>query len=67
MPYALFPVVPHLSEKGYIKTTNYQELAKAILFEGCANEFAFNEVTSENLWNWFSHCCYCTSSFWERL
>jgi transposase len=39
-----------------VKTTNYQELAKAI-------EFAFNEVTSENLWNWFSHCCYCTSSF----
>jgi transposase len=39
-----------------IKTPNYQELAKAI-------EFAFSEVTSENIWNWFSHCCYCTSSF----
>jgi transposase len=38
-----------------IKTTNYQELAKAI-------EFAFNEVTSEDIWNWFTHCCYCTSS-----
>ena len=37
-----------------IKTPNYQELAKAI-------EFAFDEVTSENIWNWFSHCCYCTS------
>ena len=39
-----------------IKTPNYQELAKAI-------EFAFDEVTSENIWNWFSHCCYCTSPF----
>jgi transposase len=38
-----------------LKTTNYQELAKAI-------EFAFNEVTAENIWNWFTHCCYCTSS-----
>jgi len=28
-----------------IKTTNYQEL-------GQAREFAFNEVTSENIWNW---------------
>jgi transposase len=39
-----------------IKTPNYQELAKA-------REFAFDEVTSENIWNWFSHCCYCTSPF----
>jgi len=39
-----------------LKTTNYQELGKAI-------EFAFEQVTSENLWNWFTHCCYCTSSF----
>jgi len=38
-----------------IKTTNSQELAKAI-------EFAFNEITSENIGNWFTHCCYCTSS-----
>jgi transposase len=37
-----------------IKTPNYQELAKAI-------EFAFSEVTSANIWNWFTHCCYCTS------
>jgi transposase len=39
-----------------IKTTNYQELAKAI-------EFAFGQVTSSNIVNWFTHCCYCTSSF----
>ncbi len=39
-----------------LKTTNSQELGKAI-------EFAFEQVTSENLWNWFTHCCYCTSSF----
>lgn len=39
-----------------IKTTNYQELGKAI-------EFAFEQVTSENLCNWFTHCCYGTSSF----
>jgi len=38
-----------------LKTTNYQELGKAI-------EFAFSQVTSENLLNWFAHCCYCTSS-----
>ena len=38
-----------------IKTPNYEELAKAI-------DFAFNEVTSKNIWNWFTHCCYCTSS-----
>ena len=40
----------------YIKTTNYQELGKAI-------EFAFGQVTSSNIFNWFTHCCYCTSSF----
>ncbi|MEG4092874.1 IS630 family transposase [Microcoleus sp. Pol12B4] len=39
-----------------IKTTNYQELGKAI-------EFAFGQVTSSNIFNWFTHCCYCTSSF----
>jgi len=39
-----------------IKTTNYQELGKAI-------ELAFSLVTSSNIFNWFTHCCYCTSSF----
>ena len=39
-----------------IKTTNYRELAKAI-------EFAFNQVTLFDMRNWFTHCCYCTSSF----
>jgi transposase len=38
-----------------IKTTNYQELAKAI-------ELALAQVTSSNIFNWFTHCCYCTSS-----
>ncbi|MCW6053410.1 transposase, partial [Lyngbya sp. CCAP 1446/10] len=38
-----------------IKTTNYQELAKAI-------DLAFSQVTSSNIFNWFTHCCYCTSS-----
>jgi len=38
----------------YLNTTNYQELEKAI-------EFAFNEVKSENIWNWFTHWCYCTT------
>ena len=39
-----------------IKTTNYRELAKAI-------EFAFNQVTLSDMRNWFTHWCYCTSSF----
>jgi transposase len=39
-----------------IKTTNYQQLGKAI-------EFAFGQVTSSNIVNGFTHCCYCTSSF----
>jgi transposase len=39
-----------------IKTTNYQELEKAI-------EFAFGQVRSSNIFNWFTHCCYCTSYF----
>jgi transposase len=39
-----------------IKTTNYRELAKAI-------EFAFNQVTLSDLWNWFTHSCYFTLSF----
>ncbi|MBD1812733.1 transposase, partial [Microcoleus vaginatus DQ-U2] len=39
-----------------INTTNYQELGKAI-------EFALGQVTSSNIFNWFTHCCYCTSSF----
>jgi transposase len=39
-----------------IKTTNYQELGTAI-------EFAFGQVTPSNIFNWFTHCCYCTSSF----
>ena len=43
-----------------IKTTNYQELGKAI-------EFALGQVTSSNIFNWFTHCCYCTSFFLERL
>ena len=34
-----------------IKTTNYQELGKAI-------EFALGQVTSSNIFNWFTHCCY---------
>ena len=38
-----------------VKTANYQELAKAI-------ESAFGQVTSSNIFNWFTHCCYCTSS-----
>ena len=42
-----------------IKTTNYRELAKAI-------EFAFNQVTLSDLWNWFTHCCYCTSSQYRQ-
>jgi transposase len=39
-----------------IKTTNYRALAKAI-------EFSFNQVTLSDLWNWFTHCSYCTSFF----
>ncbi|MCC3414823.1 MULTISPECIES: IS630 family transposase [unclassified Microcoleus] len=39
-----------------IETPNYQELAKAI-------ELALGQVTSSNIFNWFTHCCYCTSSF----
>lgn len=37
-----------------IGARTYQELEKAI-------EQAFNQVTKEDLRNWFAHCCYCTS------
>ncbi|MEG3991482.1 transposase, partial [Microcoleus sp. S28C3] len=40
-----------------IQTTNYQELGKALLV--CV----WVCVTSSNIFNWFTHCCYCTSSF----
>jgi transposase len=39
-----------------IKTNNYQELGKAI-------DFAFGQVTLSNIFNWFTHCYYCNSSF----
>jgi len=39
-----------------IKTTNYQELGKAIAF-------AFGQVTSSNIFNWFTHCCYLPHLF----
>ena len=61
-PYSLdFSPIEHLWSKlknilRSIKTTNYRELAKAI-------EFAFNQVTLSDLGNWFTHCCYCASSF----
>ena len=60
-----FSPIEHLWSKlknilRFIKTTNYWELAKAI-------EFAFNQVTLSDIWNWFTHCCYCTSFFWETL
>jgi transposase len=59
--YPEFSPIEHLWSKlknilRSLKTTNYGELAKAI-------EFAFNQVTLSELWNWFTHCCYCTSSF----
>lgn len=28
-----------------------------------AIEFAISQVTQEDIHNWFTHCCYCTSSF----
>jgi len=34
----------------------YKDLEAAI-------EFAISQVTQENIHNWFTHCCYCTSSF----
>jgi transposase len=37
-----------------IGARTYQELDKAI-------EEAFSQITKEDLRNWFTHCCYCTS------
>lgn len=37
-----------------ISARNYSDLAKAI-------EEAFKQVSKEDLQNWFTHCCYCTS------
>jgi transposase len=33
----------------------YQALEKAITE-------AFSQVSEQDIWNWFTHCCYCTSS-----
>ena len=33
----------------------YRELSSAI-------QSAFEQVDEQDLWNWFTHCCYCTSS-----
>ncbi len=33
----------------------YKELSSAI-------QIAFEQVDEQDLWNWFTHCCYCTSS-----
>jgi transposase len=37
-----------------IGARNYPDLAKAI-------ETAFNQVSLNDINNWFAHCCYCTS------
>jgi transposase len=37
-----------------IGARTYPDLAKAI-------EFAFNQVSLNDIRNWFIHCCYCTS------
>ena len=37
-----------------IGARSYPDLAKAI-------ETAFNEVSLSDIYNWFTHCCYCTS------
>lgn len=37
-----------------ISARNYPDLAKAI-------ELAFNQIAVEDIRNWFTHCCYCTS------
>src|SRR5919202_1237225 len=54
-------LVPKLWKAGCVVMDNCtihtgKEIEKAI-------EFAFNQVTLSELWNWFTHCCYCTSSF----
>lgn len=36
-----------------IGARNYPDLAKAI-------ETAFNQVSLNDIYNWFTHCCYCT-------
>lgn len=37
-----------------LKARTYKDLLEAIIF-------AINEVTMENIRNWFTHCCYCAS------
>ncbi|AKE66313.1 Mobile element protein [Microcystis aeruginosa NIES-2549] len=38
-----------------LKPRTYRELDKAL-------EEAFKQVSEQDLRNWFTHCCYCTSS-----
>jgi len=38
----------------------YKSLEEAILK-------AFDEVSIQDLKNWFTHCCYCTSSIFKKL
>lgn len=37
-----------------IGARTYSELLEAL-------EKAFSEVTENDFWNWFTHCCYCTA------
>ncbi len=37
-----------------ISPRNYQDLASAI-------QDAFGQISLEDIYNWFTHCCYCTS------
>ena len=38
-----------------LQLRTYRELDKAL-------EYAFNNISTEDLHHWFTHCCYCTSS-----
>ncbi len=33
----------------------YKKLSSAI-------KIAFEQVEEQDFWNWFTHCCYCTST-----
>ena len=37
-----------------ISARNYPDLAQAI-------ELAFDKISEQDIRNWFTHCCYCTS------
>lgn len=59
-------LVPKLWKEACVLMDNYsihkgEEVEKAIKAVGARVE-AFSQVSGQDIRNWFTHCCYCTSS-----